>query len=145
MLRRDGADFTVGRSRFDDTAAWSLDRTAKIYVKITPQDLDDLVLLAMLDTGAPWSLLDSDVAAALNLLDGEGEPTTVRTWRGTVTGRLERIRLRLHADEGSSLDFEATFLVAPDWQGNFLGYGGLLQHIRFAIDATNNHFYFGRD
>ncbi|MBI2160202.1 MAG: hypothetical protein HYU25_07490 [Candidatus Rokubacteria bacterium] len=67
------------------------------------------------------------------------------TWRGEIRGRLERINVRLHADEGDSLDLEATVLISPDWRGNFLGYGGLLQHIRFAVDASNNFFYFGRD
>jgi predicted aspartyl protease len=146
MLQLGGTDFTIGRSRFQDSAPWSVDPTAKIYVKITPHHLDDMVLFALLDTGAPWSLLDSEIADALHLFDGEENPTTtVQTWRGRVTGRLERIRVRLHADEGNSLDVEATFLVVPEWRGNFLGYGGLLQHIRFAVDATNNLFYFGRD
>ncbi len=144
MLKLGAADFTIGRARFDDMAPWSPDPTPKIYVKITPQNLGDMILLAALDTGTPWSILDGEVAASLNLLDGAGEVRTVTTWRGPIEGRLERVAVRLHADEGNSLDFEATFLISRDWRGNFLGYGGLLQHIRFAVDATNNLFYFGR-
>ena len=144
MLKLGAETFTTGRARFEDNAPWAAELTAKIYVKITPQDLG-IVLLALLDTGAPWSVLDAEVAESLNLLNGDGEAKTIRTWRGNVHGRLERINLRLHADEGDSLDFEATVLVAPEWRGNFLGYGGLLQHIRFGVDATNNFFYFGKD
>jgi hypothetical protein len=34
---------------------------------------------------------------------------------------------------------------SPDWRGpNFLGYQGLLQRIRFAVDPEVNLFYFGR-
>ena len=147
MLKLDQADFTAGRAKFEDNAPWSAEPTPKIYVKITPEPQSlNAIFLAQLDTGAPWSLLDAEVADNLNLLNGEGEQRTVRTWRGAVRGRLERISLRLHADEGDSLDFEATFLVSADWHsGNFLGYGGLLQHIRFAVDATHNFFYFGKE
>lgn len=144
MLKLDGDDFTIGRATFADTAPWAAEPTPKIYVKITPEDLG-VVLLALVDTGAPWSLLDAEVAASLSLLNGNGEPKTIWTWRGEIRGRLERINVRLHADEGDSLDLEATVLISPDWRGNFLGYGGLLQHIRFAVDASNNFFYFGRD
>lgn len=121
MLKLGAADFTVGRAKFDDNAPWAAEQTAKIYVKITPENLG-VVLVALLDTGAPWSILDSEVAENLNLLNGDGESKTVKTWKGDITGRLERIHLRLHADEGNSLDFEATFLVANDWRGNFLAW-----------------------
>lgn len=145
MLKLGDADFTIGRGRFEDNAPGEPHPTAKIYVKITLRDLGDVVLLAALDTGAPWSLLDAEVAENLGLLTGEGERTTVTTWRGRIEGQLRRVALRLHADEGESLDVEALVLVVPDWKGNFLGYGGLLQHIRFAVDATHNHVYFGKE
>ena len=51
----------------------------------------------------------------------------------------------LHADEGESLDVEATVFQSPDWRGpSFLGYQGLLQRIRFAVDPETNLFYFGQ-
>jgi len=144
MLTLGPVEFTIGRAKFSDTAPWAAE-TPKIYVKFTPESLG-VVLLAALDTGAPWSILDTDVADTLGLLKEHEEPTTtVTTWRGRVRGHLERIGLTLHADEGDSLDLEATVLVVPDWRGNFLGYGGLLQHIRFAVDAGQNFFYFGKD
>jgi hypothetical protein len=147
MLKLDQADFTAGRAKFEDNAPWAAEATAKIYVKVTPEPENlNVILLALVDTAAPWSLLDAEVAENLNLLNGDGERRTVKTWRGDVHGRLERINLRLHADEGDSLDFEATVLISPDWHsGTFLGYGGLLQHIRFAVDATHNFFYFGKE
>lgn len=34
--------------------------------------------------------------------------------------------------------------VSPEWRrGNFLGYEGFLNRIRFAIDPSDNSFYFG--
>jgi hypothetical protein len=146
MLRTpDGNDFATGRARFTDDAPWAAEPTAKIYVKITPENLG-VVLIAMLDTGAPWSILDAEVAENLNLFNGDGEAKSITMWQGHYDGRLERVGLRLLADEGHSLEVEATVFVCPEWRfGNFLGYGGLLQNIRFAVDATHNLVYFGRE
>ena len=46
---------------------------------------------------------------------------------------------------GGPFEVEATIFVSPDWSGgNFLGYEGLFQRIRFAIDPEANFFYFGQ-
>jgi hypothetical protein len=48
------------------------------------------------------------------------------------------------SDQGDPLDTYGTFFVSPDWPGHtFLGYSGLLDSIRFALDPQVNHFYFG--
>ncbi|HKI06536.1 MAG TPA: hypothetical protein VKK31_31460 [Thermoanaerobaculia bacterium] len=40
---------------------------------------------------------------------------------------------------------DATVLVSQDWfGGSFIGYEGLLQRIRFAVDPETNLFYFGQ-
>jgi hypothetical protein len=144
MLRRpNGAEFTTGRSRYSDHTPASEEPTAKIFVKIKVGALVGPIL-AQLDTGAAWSILNTEVAEAMSLLGGAGEPTRVRTSRGPVDGRLERTSLEIVADEGDALSVEATVLVSPDWQGdNFLGYAGLLQNIRFAVDPSDNSFHFG--
>ena len=55
-----------------------------------------------------------------------------------------RAPVSLVADVGESPDLDATFFVSADWrQGTFLGYSGLLERIRFAIDPYRNLFYFG--
>ncbi len=60
-------------------------------------------------------------------------------------GALYRLPVRIHADEGESLEVEATVFLSPDWPGpNFVGYQGLLQRIRFAVDPETNLFYFGQ-
>ncbi len=59
-------------------------------------------------------------------------------------GALYRVPVKLLADEGEPLQMEATVFLSPDWQGpNFIGYEGLLQRIRFAVDPQANQFYFG--
>jgi hypothetical protein len=120
-----------------------LEQTAKIFVKIEPELLN-AVILAQLDTAAPWSMLDAEVAEALSLLNGDGEPKRVSTRLGDYDGRLKRTRIQIVADEGESLSVDATVWVSADWRGGtFLGYGGLLERIRFAVDPSENSFHFG--
>ena len=43
------------------------------------------------------------------------------------------------ADRGEPLDIDAVIFLSPEWKGdNFIGYGGLLQQIRFAVDPGGN-------
>jgi hypothetical protein len=134
--------FCNARSRFLDRRPGSAEGTAKIYVKIVPEALGD-VLVAQLDTGAAWSVLDADVAAEMSLLDGSGFPAKLSRDH-VYDGYLHRIWIDLPADAGQGYGFEATVWVCADWrQGNFLGYEGFLNRIRFAVDASDNSFYFG--
>jgi hypothetical protein len=50
----------------------------------------------------------------------------------------------LVSHEGDSIEIEATVFVSREWpSGNFIGYAGLLERIRFAIDPASNSFFFG--
>lgn len=143
MLKLGETSFTTGRAKFLDRKPGSQEPTAKIYVTVKFPSLGRQSL-AQLDTGAAWSVLEAEIAEALGVLDGDGEPTTMRTHLGEMTGRLERVPLTLIADEGTSLEVEATFLVSPEWSSiTFLGYTGLLDRIRIALDPPVNWFYFG--
>jgi hypothetical protein len=54
--------------------------------------------------------------------------------------------MTLIADDGDSLRIDATVFVSSDWPrmaGTFLGYSGLLERIRFAVDPQKNDFFFG--
>jgi len=138
-----GAQFALGRARFADELPSGQEQTAKIYVKLEAQALGGRIV-AQLDTGSAWSVLHAEVAEAMNLLDGRGEIVTLRTRFGSFEGRLERIPLTIVADEGASLDIDATVWVSRDWPaGNFIGYAGLLERVRFAVDPGTNNFYFG--
>lgn len=50
-----------------------------------------------------------------------------------------------HAPGFRELTTVGTFFVSQDWPSGltFLGYSGLLDSIRFALDPQANHFYFG--
>jgi hypothetical protein len=145
LLKLGDVLFTQGRSKFSDSIPGRFEPTAKVYVKLRLPGVERTVL-AQLDTGAAWSILDTGIAKELRLLDGsEGERRRLRTPFGTRDGHLVRLPLTLVADEGDSLETEGVFFVCRDWPVDltFLGYAGLLDSIRFALDAQANHFYFG--
>jgi hypothetical protein len=143
MLILDGQSFTSGRSRFLDQHPRFVEPTAKVFVKVTFPGIRDSVM-AQVDTGAAYSTLEADVAEALGLFDLRGQTTRLSTRLGTIGGQLIRLPLSLIADEGASLDLKATFFVSRDWRGpTFLGYVGLLDRLRVALDSPANLFYFG--
>jgi len=143
LILPDGQQFTSGRARFFDDAPGVEEGTAKIYVKVEPEGFGAPVL-AQVDTGAPWSILAPEVAEAITLLEGEGEPITLGTRHGPIRGRLGNARITILADDGESLEIQATVFVSTEWPaGNFLSYSGLLERIRFAVDPQGNDFYFG--
>jgi hypothetical protein len=122
----------------------ALEKTAKIYVRIKLPGLERTVF-AQLDTGAAWSILSPDLARNLNIPLESGDPVVMHTWLGRRKGTLVRIPFIIAADEGEPLLSEGTFFLTPDWPENltFLGYTGLLDSIRFAVDPQVNDFFFG--
>lgn len=119
--------------------------TAKVFVKIRFAGLDR-TWLAQVDTGAAYSVLETRIARSLDLFTAEGESVLLSTRAGTLRGQLVRIPLEFLADEGSSLEVDATFFVSDAWQGGtFLGFTGLLDRLRIALDSPANLFYFGQE
>ncbi len=147
MLKLNGQDFTTGSAKFLDEGGDLLESTPKVFVRIEFPELESWSrTFAQLDTGAAWSVLRRDVAEALGVIDGAGELVRMRTAAGTLQGRLERVPLTLIADEGISLTLQATFFVSRQWHGGtFLGYTGLLDKLRIALDSPANQFYFGEE
>jgi hypothetical protein len=100
--------------------------------------------MAQVDTGVAYSTLEAEVAETMGLFGLEGQTTRISTRLETIGGQLIRIPLTLMADEGTSLAIDATFFVSQDWRGvTFLGYVGLLDRLRIALDSPSNLFYFG--
>jgi len=78
-------------------------------------------------------------------MDMDGLQTQLSTRFGLIRGTLVSLKVTFVAGEGRSLDTFGTFFISPDWPPGrtFLGYSGLLDSIRFALDPQKNHFYFG--
>jgi hypothetical protein len=89
-------------------------------------------------------VLNFEIAEALGLVGGDGQQLTLNTRHGNIDGRLEVAALTILAEDGASLDVNATVFVSQQWPGQtFLGYTGLLERIRFALDPQANNLYFG--
>lgn len=144
MLTLEGVAFAQGRSTFSDHSKEAPELSAKIFVRLLVGDLDSAVI-AQLDTGAAWSVLDPKVANLLGLTKADGFSTLLETRFGRKAGKLVKVPIRFLADEGASFETQGTFFICSDWPDGrtFLGYSGLLDSIRFAVDAQANHFYFG--
>ena len=137
----DGSTFASGRSRYHDRDPGHPSETASVHVQVA---FDGVPVLAMLDTGASWSVLNAEVADDLELFDRDGETVTISSRMGTVQGKLVRAMTTLVAEDGDSLEVDSTVFVSRDWPaGNFIGYSGLLERIRFAVDPQANAFIFG--
>lgn len=137
----DRSVFATGGSRYFDRDPEIPAQTASVHVQV---EFDGVPALAMLDTGAAWSVLKAELAANLDLFGRDGPAQTISTRIGTIQGKLVRATTTLVADDGDSVDVDSTVFVSPDWPaGNFIGYAGLLERIRFAVDPGTNAFLFG--
>lgn len=145
LWRADGSPFALSRVSYLDALPGGLTRRdAKVYVRIAVGS-PAVKTTAMLDTGSTYSVLDADLADDLGAFDEADAPELdMVTRHGLLRGRLIRRQVWLLAEEGESLEVDATFWVSRAWRsGHFLGYVGFLQRVRFALDPETNQLYFG--
>lgn len=108
--------------------------------------IDDL---ALLDTGAQWTVIGGELAGLLaDQASDLGETVVMSTRLGRITGHFHRMNVTLVADDGLDLEIGATVLFAPEWTGPVvLGYRGLLERVRLALDPgisnDDQWMYFG--
>jgi hypothetical protein len=137
--------FATGRTRYFDDPIKGVASSPRIFLEVWPGAFPAPVL-AMVDTAAPWCIFDAEIGEVIRksfeLVSGR---VILSTRLGTFGGALYSGRVAFELLEGEALDLEVTVFLSPDWQGgNFLGYEGFLQRIRFAVDPESNLFYFGR-
>ncbi len=115
--------------------------------------IEGLSTMAILDTGAPYSICDREITEGIGFDPAAAiEATTITTWGGKVKGHIHRATLSLPADEGESLFLDTPLFVpdfedeqqefAPGFPPSFIGLIGCLQSMRFAIDPSSETFYF---
>jgi hypothetical protein len=146
LFRRGPLPFATGGVRYVDTVEPYPMSEARIVIPLALKSVAKPVL-AVVDTGAPWCIFEPTVAQDLaRCFIPLQWQVSLSTRLGLVRGALYRGMITIPADEGDSIDVESTVFLSPDWRGpNFIGYQGLLQRIRFAVDPEANLFYFGRD
>ncbi len=143
MLILDGEPFAPNAAIYYEVDPSLESNQTSIHVQIViPGDIE-IATLARLDPATPWVVLNAELTETLGL-GANGPNAHLQTAAGRMTGTLERHPIMLAAQEGQSLEIDATLFVCSEWQrGNFLGYTGLLERIRFAIDPASHLFYFG--
>jgi predicted aspartyl protease len=144
MLTLNDEPFTQGKARYYDNDPDRVRPHSAIYIQVELPLDPAVTVLALVDTGSPYCMFDREIVEALGLSFDDGEKIKLKTKDMLVIGRLDRLDVTLAADEGTSQTIEATVFVSEDWHfGAFIGYGGLLERIRFGIDPQTNSFYFG--
>ncbi|MEO5729649.1 MAG: hypothetical protein ABI134_13625 [Byssovorax sp.] len=131
------APWCVGLGRFQvDASVAGTTLVVGVRCRFGSLDSDHV---ALLDTGAHWSIVGGEMAQLLEDEAGESiEIAAMATRLGIIRGRLHRLIVTLAADEGDDLDVPTTLLLAPSWSGPpVLGYRGFLDRVRFGLDPGN--------
>jgi len=105
----------------------------------------------IVDTGAPWCVLDPELAEQANLpLEDQDLLKERLLLRGDrYEGWLVRTPITLVAEAGDPLEVDSTVFVPKLDEGvvwrhpNFLGLSGFLERLQFALDPVRGHFFFG--
>jgi hypothetical protein len=99
---------------------------------------------ALVDTAAEWCILPPDWAEELGIdLTPDPDVRPYSTRFGKLQGRLQRLPIRIRAEDGDSLRVDATLFGSPDWHGPpVLGWKGCLERVRFGLDPAEDRFYF---
>jgi len=127
-----------------DTVPGAPTRDPRICIQVEIGD-GQVEVLAMVDTAAPWCIIEPPLARALRAdLEELPEEAILSSRLGRFSGRLYRGTITILAQEGVDLSVESTLFLSPEWPaGNFVGYQGFLERFRFAVDPGANRFYFG--
>lgn len=146
MLTLNGRPFTEGQAPYVDVDPDRNTHKQAIYVEVILNVGVEIRVYAMVDTGAPWSIFNTELAQELGLMTDNGEEMTLVTPYGPFSGTIQRVQIHLKATQGTSLDIDTSVFVPDEnWHfGNFLGYSGFLERFRFAIDPSTYLFYFGK-
>lgn len=95
---------------------------------------------AYLDTGAFWSIINKPTLEMTGIYDpnrNKDQPYRVRG--NKLYGYLERMNVLILSDDkwGEDLLINSTFFVTDDHYGpNVIGYNGMLDHIKFALQPS---------
>jgi len=141
-------NFAIGATHYEDIYPGE-EQSAHVVLTVGVED--GLAIQAIVDTGAPWCILDPGLVGPPGEVPAGYEPERRLLIRGTwYNGRLLRMRIGLQAENGGDdLEIDATVFVPALPPGdlwphpNFIGLDGFLNRIRFAVDPGENAFYFG--
>lgn len=143
--------FATGSTKYADYYPGS-EQQNRIVLSVAPAEKKGIAANMILDTGSPWCIADPVLLRKWGILDFDIEyvPTARLHIRDeNRVGHLIRATIMLQATFGDDLIVDTTFFVpilgdGESWNyPNFLGLSGFLDRIRFAVDPSENVFYFG--
>lgn len=146
-----GEPFSSGWVHYEYRPATRWDSTNRLLVPVKIGGFDTL---AMVDTGAPFTVCTPELAKLVGLAPGAALEAATLRWHTKLRGHLYRQDIVFLAEEGRSIQFDMTMFVpdvddADAWAYGrrpfVIGMGTCLEFIRFAIDPDREIFYFGRD
>jgi len=145
----DGTRFASGAAPFAYRPATADERYPRIHLPIAVSGFE---ASAIVDTGGVFLLCSPDLGERLSLRITDALAVEEIHWRNqTFSGTLHRVEIVLFAEQGENLPLEVTAFVPrlqphQVWSPEFpliLGMHGCLEFMRFAIDLTDDTFYFG--
>jgi hypothetical protein len=139
----DGAPFATSKTKYVDQIAGY--PGTRIWILVRFDELP--ASFAVVDTGAPYCVLNKEQANANNpsYRKGATETTKLLVRGELLPGVLIRLPVTLCAETGFDIEVQGTVFV-PDEDTNlpdFIGLEGLLNRIRFAVDPSKYLFLFG--
>ncbi len=134
-------DFVDGFQWYLDNLPVRMESTPRIVITVL---VDDVEVSGIVDTGATQFVLGWEAGRHLVTSGAEVEPQTRALGGGVHQGFVFPVIVTFPADEGVEATLEALAWTAESFGGpNLIGYGGLLEKVRFAVDPAENRFYFG--
>ena len=82
--------------------------------KVLPETIP-ASLYALIDTGTPYCVFNTALIENLGLPFDEGEKIVLRTAYSPFEDTVQRVMIRLLAEQGESLNIDASVFVAADW------------------------------
>lgn len=145
MLTLNGHRFATGQTTYTDIHPERVAGKQAIYIQVILPIDTGMGVYAMVDTGAPYCIFDTELVEVLGLSSDDGEKIPLLTAHGRQEGSIHRMTIQLPAEQGESLEIDTSVYVTDEpWSyGNFLGYSAFLARFRFAVDLATNTFYFG--
>lgn len=142
--------FASSRARYELKSSSEDDPDERIHLRVLVRGRREARIEAVLDTGAPYCLIPPWAAELAQLETGGGLRTlAMRVRGGTVRGVIDRLGVRLLADEGKDVELDVTALIldpasAAGRLPAFVGLKNCLEAIRFGVDPFSETFYFGQ-
>ncbi len=142
-----GDTFATGATGYDYRPATETETTNRIILEL---QIEGIPTVAVVDTGAPYVICSPKVATDAGIDPASAlERKTMLIRQMRLDGFVYRLNLTLKAEVGEDLDVDATVFVpeVEEFWGDFpsfIGLGGFLERIRFALDPNTDTFYFGQ-